>query len=249
MGELEKVLKLGKLKQAIRLMDISGLLHYVLPEVQALKKVSQPEKYHQEGDVYRHTLKTLENAKPGIENQLAALLHDIGKPSTRSILNDEIHFYSHEDVSAEMTKAIMQRLRFDNDTTDRVVKMVRNHMRPHSLTDAKETALRRFIRDIGDEMVDSILELAKADELGSLPNTNLIPDLMDRIKAIREAPVKTQAKAVLSGDDIMEALSIKPGPKIKEVQQYLLGVQDEHASQGKELTKEEALELIRKKYL
>jgi len=245
--ELIKVMKYGKLKQAIRLMDTTGLLHYIFPEVEALKGVTQSEKFHSEGDVYKHTLKVLENAKPGVENQIAALLHDIGKPSTRSILPDEIHFYGHEDVGSEIARAIMHRLKFDGAVIDKVVKIVKNHMKPHHLIDAKEPALRRFIREIGDELSETILDLARADELGSLPNENLIPDLIKKIQAIKTAPIKVEKKSVLNGNEIME-LGIKQGPEIKKVMEYLLGIQDEYSSENKTLSKEEAKKLVIEKF-
>lgn len=246
--ELVKIMELGKLKQAIRIMDITGLLHYILPEIEALKGVIQPEKYHAEGDVYKHTLKVLENAKPGIENQMAALLHDTGKKSTQSILKDEIHFYGHEDVSTEIARAVMNRLKFDKKTTDNVIKIVKNHMVTIHLLKAKEKTLRKFIRKIGDEMVDALLDMAKADELGSLPNKNLIPDLAGRIEEIRKAPVKIKKTPILNGKEIMELLDLEPGPEVGKAKEYLLDKQDEYASKEKKLTKGEAKEILLKKY-
>ena len=243
-GELDKISKIGKLKRAIRLLDTTGLLHYIMPEVEALKKVQQPEKFHAEGDVYKHTLEVLHNAKPGIENQMAALLHDIGKPSTQTILEDEIHFYEHDNAGAEIAKAILTRLKFDNDTRDKIVRMVKNHMRPHHLTKAGEPGLRKFIRELGDEMVDAVLSLAQADELGALPNRKLIPDLVKRIEEVRKKPLKVTREPVLDGHEIMQLLSLSPGPEVKRVKQFLLDKQDEYATESKELTPEEARKLI-----
>ena len=166
-GYLEKVMKMGKLAQAVKMMKATGLLPYVMPEIDALRGVKQSPEFHQEGDVLRHTMNVLKNAPATVEGQLAALMHDIGKPSTQEILGEEIHFHGHEDVGAEMAEAMLRRLKFDNETTKQVVTMVRNHMRPHSLSDASEKALRKFVRDLGDEMADAVLELARADEEGS----------------------------------------------------------------------------------
>lgn len=246
--ELTKVMKMGKLKQAVRIMSVTNLLKHVFPEVEALKKVTQPEKWHSEGNVYKHTLMVLHNAKPGIEYQMAALLHDTGKPAVREILEDEIHFYGHENVSAEITQAIMDRLKFDKKTTDKVVTIVRNHMKPLKLNQAGEKALRKFIREIGDELVDAIIDMAKADELGALPNRNFVPDLITKIDKIRKAPVKIVPKPVLTGTEIMELLGLKQGPEVGKAKEYLLDLQDDFASKQKELPKEEAKTLLLKEF-
>lgn len=247
--ELEKVMKVGKTKKAIQVLKATGILKLKLPEVQALIGIQQGEKYHQEGDVYRHTLKVLENAKPGIENQMAALLHDIGKPATQRILPDKITFYEHQDAGAEIARAIMKRLKFDKKTTDKVVALVKKHMDPLTKKDISDKNLRKYIREVGDETVDSILDLARADELGRLPPKNEIPNLIERVKKIREAPVKMKKEPILNGKEIMELLNLKQGPKIGEVKDYLLDLQDEYASKDKKLTKTEAKKLLRKKFL
>lgn len=247
--EIEKIAKLGKLKQAIKLMSATGVLKYVLPEVEALKGVKQNPKWHTEGDAYRHTLMVLEGAPPGVENQIAALLHDIGKPATTSLFEDEIKSHGHEDVGAEIAEAILKRLKFDNDTTERVKKMVCNHMRPHHLgrkTDRAGTkALRRFIRDVGDELVDSILDLARADELGKIPATNEIPDLRKRIDEIRN---QVKKEPVLNGREIMELLGLPTGTEIGRAKKILIELEDDYAEKGKTLTKDEARQELLKEF-
>jgi len=248
MAELKKTMKTGKLKKAIQIMKVIGILKYVMPEVDALRGVTQGEKYHQEGDVYRHTLKVLENAKPGIENQMAALLHDIGKPEKQQIFPDKVTFLDHQHAGAEIAKAIMKRLKFDSNTSKKVVDLVKMHMDPLLKLKSKDTKLRKYIRDVGDEMVNSILDLARADELGRLPAKNEIPDLIDRIEKIRNAPVKIQNKPLLDGNELMDLLKIKQGPEIRDVKDLLFKIQDEYAAKDKELTKEEAKSELLKRY-
>lgn len=248
MGELKKTMEAGKLKQAIRLMGTIGIREHILPEIDALKGIDQGEKYHQEGDVYKHTLKVLENAKPGIENQMAALLHDIGKPATQQILPDKTTFYEHHDAGAEIARAIMKRLKFDKKTTDKVVTLVRRHMDPLKKKDMSDKNLRKYIREVGDEMVDAIMDLARADELGRLPPKNEIPDLMERIEKIRKEPIKIEKKPILNGKEIMELLKLQPGLEVGKAKEYLLDVQDGYASKGKTLSREEAKKLLLKKY-
>lgn len=248
MGELKKTMETGKLKRAIRLMGTIGIRKYILPEIDALKGVSQGEKYHLEGDVYKHTLKVLENAKPGIENQMAALLHDIGKPETQQILPDKITFYEHHDAGAEIARAIMKRLKFDKKTTDKVVTLVRRHMDPLRKKEMSDKNLRKYIREVGDETVDAIMDLARADELGRLPPKNEIPDLMERIEKIRKEPIKIEKKPILNGKEIMELLDLKSGPEVGKAKEFLLDKQDEYATEKKKLTKSEAKKLLLKKY-
>jgi len=246
--ELKKTMKTGKLKQAIRLMATIGIRKYILPEIDALMGVTQGEKYHQEGDVYKHTLKVLENAKPGVENQMAALLHDIGKPETQQVLPDKTTFYEHQHAGAEIARAIMKRLKFDKKTTDKVVTLVKRHMDPLRKQKAQNKTLRKYIREVGDDMIDSILDLARADELGRLPPKNEIPDLMKRIEEIRQAPVKIQEKSILDGNEIMKLLNLEKGPKVGDAKKLLLKIQDEYASKNKKLTKPEAREELLKRF-
>jgi putative nucleotidyltransferase with HDIG domain len=248
MGELEKLMKIGKLHKAIKMMKVVGLLKYILPEVQVMIGVEQPLKHHAEGDTFRHTLLVLQNAPKTIEGQLAALLHDVGKPQSQQILEDGIHFYGHEEISADIAEAILYRLKFDRKTIEHVITLVKNHMRVHDLYDASDKALRKFIRDIGDEMIDALLDLGEADALGSLPVENRVPELRKRIKEIREAPVKIERKPILNGNEIMELLNVKPGPILKEVTTYLFDLQDEYAAAGKFLEKEKAKMKVLEKF-
>jgi poly(A) polymerase len=249
-GELKKIMELGKLRQAIKLMSATGLLKHILPEIEALKGVKQNPKWHTEGDAYRHTLMVLKGAPAGVENQIAALLHDVGKATTTQMLEEEIHSYGHEDVGADIAEAVMKRLKFDNDTTERVKKMVKNHMRPYDLgRGAGPKALRKFIREIGDELVDSILALARADELGKIPSTNEIPDLIEQIKKVREeSKEKITEKAILDGKEIMELLGIPTGPEVGRAKKFLIELEDDYAEKGENLTKEKAQEELLKEF-
>jgi len=231
MDELKKVMKLGKLDRAIRLMKLMGLLKYILPEVEAMQGVQQGKKYHAEGDVYKHTLNVLRHAPPTIEGQLGALLHDVGKPKTQEIVEGAISFHGHEEVGAEMAKAILYRLKFDAATIKKVVGMVRHHMRPHYLgPEVTDKAIRKFIRDLGDELVDATLDVSEADELGSIPQKHNVKQLRERIKRIKESPLPVSKKPVLDGREIMTALNVKPGRVVGEAGRFLLELADDYAA-------------------
>lgn len=250
MTELEKIMDMGKLERAIRLMSLTGLLKHVLPEVEQLKGVAQNAKYHEEGDVYRHTLMVLKNAPPGVENQIAALLHDIGKPATSEMLEGEIKTYGHDDVGADIAEAILKRLHFKNETIDRVKTMVKNHMRPHFLgsrEDVTPKSLRKFIREVGEELVDSVLALARADELGAIPDKNRVPDLVKKIEEIRKHTPDVK-KPILNGREIMELLKIPQGSAVGQASKIVTEIADEYADAGKELTKEEAQKELLKRF-
>jgi len=247
--ELEKIMNMGKLEKAIRLMSLTGLLKHVLPEVEQLKGVAQNAKYHEEGDVYRHTLMVLRNAPPGVENQIAALLHDIGKPATSEMIEGEIRAHNHEDVGADIAEAILKRLHFKNEIIARVKTMVRNHMRPHFLSSQEVTgkALRKFIREIGEELVDSVLALARADELGAIPDKSMVPDLVKKIEEIRKRTPDAK-KPILNGREIMELLKIPQGSAVGQASKIVTEIADEFADAGKELTKEEAQKQLLKRF-
>jgi poly(A) polymerase len=249
--ELIKIMNLGKLAQAVKMMKAIGLLQHILPEVQSLgKTMHDMSRHHQEGDVLKHTLLVLRNAKPGVENQLAALLHDIGKPASQEIIEGQIRFFGHDEVGGEIAEAIMRRMKFDNDVVRKVRVMVENHMRPHLLNrdkDAGPRALRRFIQDVGDGLVEAVLDLAEADALGTLPVHNDIPGLRERIKEVKK-PAERAEKLPLDGNDVQRILGLKPGREIGEVLKYLKDEKYEWELAGKEMMKEDAETLILEKY-
>lgn len=252
MAELTKVMKMGKLNKAIKLMKITGLLKYVFPEIQALIAVEQPKEFHMEGDCYKHTLEVLRNAPATIEGQLAALLHDVGKASTQEIIDNTIHFYGHEKVGGEMARAILHRLKFDTDTINKVVKIIENHMRPFTLVNAEDKAIRKFIREMGNELEDVIAQ-ADADEKGSIPNKNEMQIVKDKIERVKNAPIKIESKPILNGNELMELFGITKKdvsklPMIGKASKFLLDLQDEYASRNEVLTKEIAMDEVLKQF-
>jgi poly(A) polymerase len=249
--ELIKMASLGKLGQAIRIMKTTGLLQYVFPEIQAMKGVEHEysKGSHQEGDVYKHTLMVLQNAKPDVESQFAALLHDIGKPQSQEVVEGLIRFLGHEKVGGEMAEAVMRRLRFDNDVVMRVRMMVENHMRPHHLTreEAGPKALRKFIREVGQELVGAVLDLAEADQLGTVPPQNMIPDLRQEIDVLM-APVQKAEELPLDGNDVQRILGIKKGKAVGDALKYLKDTKYEWELEGRAMTKEDAEQLLIKRF-
>jgi poly(A) polymerase len=146
--ELTKMLTEGRARRAFLLLDETGLLREVLPEISAMKGVEQPPQYHPEGDVFVHTLLLLQNLPHPCSATLAwgALLHDVGKPPTFRVAPDRIRFDGHVEVGVKMAEDICRRLRFSNDDTEQVLALVNNHMRFADITRMKESTLKRFLR-------------------------------------------------------------------------------------------------------
>ena len=144
--ELTKMLTEGHARRAFELLDESGLLTEVLPEVAKMKGVEQPPQYHPEGDVWVHTLLLFEKLPPNCSPTLAwgALLHDVGKPPTFRVAPDRIRFDGHVEVGVKMTEQLGRELRFSNEELEQVSALVENHMKFADVTRMRESTLKRF---------------------------------------------------------------------------------------------------------
>ncbi|RYG36631.1 HD domain-containing protein [bacterium] len=222
------------------LMDL-GLIEIFAPALVPMVGCEQGD-WH-DSDVWDHTLRVVANAGSGdLELTLAALLHDVGKPATRTIHEGHVRFFGHEKVGAEMTREILRDLRFPQRDIEKVAGLVRNHMRLGS-GPFTEAAARRLIRDMGDD-TDRLLHLVDADanalragvralELGPIRET------VDRVRAATPAD---RLESPLDGREIAARLGIAPGP---EVGRYKTALQ-EAVLEGRLLPgdKERALELL-----
>src|SRR5581483_1817021 len=146
--ELTKMLTEGHAGRAFQLLDQTGLLREVLPEISAMKGVEQPPQFHPEGDVFVHTLLLLDRLPRPAPRTLAwgALLHDVGKPPTFRVAPDRIRFDGHVEVGIRMAEQICRRLRFSNDDTEQILALVANHMRFADVPRMKESTLKKFMR-------------------------------------------------------------------------------------------------------
>jgi len=247
--ELKKTIMVKKFYQAIELIDEATLLNYILPEIVMMKSVNQSKKHHAEGSVYNHTIEVLKHAPNNIIMQFSSLLHDVGKFETYKKINGEITFHGHEKIGSDKARVILQGLKFDTYTIERISKIIDCHMRPLFLMNngPNGKAVRRFIRDAGD-LLDDILDLAEADANGSLPVKNHIPELRKKIVEINSSPNKPSNKAILDGNEIMNVLNIQSGKLIGEIIQFLFDKQDEYAEAKKDFTKDVAKSLIVEKF-
>lgn len=238
--ELMKILGHPERLRGFDLLDASGLLREILPEVEALKGCEQPPQFHPEGDVFVHTRAMLGLLPPGAPATLAlaVLCHDIGKPPTFRYHADEdrIRFSGHDRVGAEMTERLMERLRFSRADTDRVVEAVRQHMVFKDVQNMRTAKLKRFMAREGFE--DEV-ELHRVDCLsshGALDNLEFL-----EAKAREFASEPLIPPPLVTGRDLI-ALGWKPGPHFGRVLDAVQTAQLE----GTLTTKEEALAWIEK---
>jgi putative nucleotidyltransferase with HDIG domain len=238
--ELTKMLTEGHGRRAFLLLDKSGLLKEVLPEITAMKGVEQPPEFHPEGDVFVHTLLLLENLPRPCPPALAwgALLHDVGKPATFRLAPDRIRFDNHVDVGVKIAEEICGRLRFSNHDTAQVLALVDNHMRFGHVTRMKESTLKKFFRLPGFEQH---LALHRADSLASHGNLSTYEFVREKLAEI--PPEKIRPAALVSGDDLIAA-GYAPGPRFREI---LEAVEDGQL-EGRLLSHDAALEFIRREF-
>ena len=242
--ELTRMLIEGQARRAFELMDATGLLAQVLPEVSRLKGVEQPPEYHPEGDVWTHTLMLLQQLEPGCAMTLGwgALLHDIGKPATfqpPAGPGDRIRFNGHVEVGVRIGEEICRRLRFSNEETAQILALIQNHMRFSDVPHMKTSTLKRFFRL---ERFDEHLTLHRMDcRASSLDMTGHLENYYfakERFDAMPEEQVHPEP--LLTGRDLIAA-GYKPGPAFKAM---LLAV-EEAQLEGAVATAEEALALVR----
>jgi poly(A) polymerase len=214
--ELRQMLVSPRPRLALELLDAGGVLDTVLPEVAACKGVHQSG-YHTH-DVFGHTLLTLERVPPDLALRLAALFHDVGKPSTAT---PDGAFPGHEIVGAELARSALERLRFSQKEIETVVKLVLLHLRPvYYSSEWSDGAVRRLARDAGP-VLDRLIALARADiGASAYPEPEKLDELQARINAVlSERP--SRLAPLVTGDDVMRARGIAPGPEVGRIKKRL----------------------------
>jgi putative nucleotidyltransferase with HDIG domain len=238
--ELTKMLVEGRARRAFLLLDETGLLQEVLPEISAMKGVAQPPEFHPEGDVFQHTLLLLENLPQPCPATLAwgALLHDVGKPATFRVAPDRIRFDNHVDVGVKIAEEVCERLRFSHSDTAQVLALVDNHMRFGHVSRMKESTLKRFLRLPG---FDEHLALHRADSLAS--HGNLSTYELIREKLAETPPEKIRPAVLITGDDLIAA-GYAPGPRFREI---LEAVEDAQL-EGRLSSRDAAMEFVEREF-
>ena len=236
--ELVRILTEGGARRGFEMLDASGILADILPEVSAMKGVEQPPEYHPEGDVWVHTLLLLEKLDhPTPALALGALLHDVGKPPTFRVA-DRIRFDGHAEEGVRLAHGILTRLRFSRDDMEQVEALVANHMRFIDLHRMKDSTLKRFLRMPG---FDEHLELHRLDCLSS--NGRLESYELAKRKLQEFPEDRLKPPPLLTGADLIAA-GYEPGPLFSQI---LSAVEDAQL-EGLISTGGEALAMVRQRF-
>jgi tRNA nucleotidyltransferase/poly(A) polymerase len=220
--ELRKILRGPDPSRALSILGDTGVLGVALPELDAQRGIPQDKAPGM--DLWAHCLATLDAAgsvAPGNQRlRLAALVHDIGKPGTLA----DGHFIGHDTEGARLAERMLARLAFPRREVDAVADLVRYHMFSYEPR-WSGAAVRRFIRRVGRDLVDELLDLRAADNLGSgLPaNAGHLDELRSRVAAelAAGAPL-TLRELKLHGGELTEALDLAPGPVVGDLLDHLL---------------------------
>jgi poly(A) polymerase len=253
--EFVKLLMSDRPRIGITILVDTGLADLVLPEIPKLRL--EIDEHHHHKDVYEHSITVLEQAisqeerlgGPNLVIRLAALLHDIGKPKTRNLLEGGgVSFHHHEVVGSRLSKNRMKALRFDNDTIEAVETLVALHLRFHGYGDGEwtDSAVRRYVRDAGDLLVHlHVLTRAdcttrnakKADRLA-----RTYDGLEARIAKLSEEEELSKIRPDLDGAQVMSLLGIKPSADVGKALDFLMELRMEHGPLGEERATEELIQ-------
>ena len=225
-NELFKILGTKKPSIGLNILQESGLMNFVFPEIAVMYGMDQSNEYHHK-DIFYHTLEVVDNAaqlSDKLDLRLAALVHDIAKPKTRRLSKSKGYtFYGHDDVGARMLKGISSNMKFSNSTRDFITKLTALHLRPISLAkkDVTDSAIRRLIVDAGEE-IDDLMKLCRADITTKNPkNITKYLGNFDRVeKRMSEVIEIDKLKAFQSpvrGDEIMKMFNLGPGKEVGKI--------------------------------
>ena len=222
--ELCKILLSDRPAEGIQLLEKSGLLQYILPELQECVGFDQ-HNYHHRKNVFDHILKVLDATPCSLNLRLASLLHDIGKPKTFTIDENNIgHFYSHHIVGFDMSEEILKRLKFDNNTIDNVRILVREHMSRYPKL--RTNSIKKLINRVGKNNIDDLINLQIADIIGSKPPYEFedIINLKKEIQRVLDAKEPLSVKDLaINGHDLM-SVGIQPGKRMGEILNELVEI-------------------------
>ena len=243
--ELIKIIMCKEPSDLLELMCETGLMKHILPEL--LEGHGMEQNSWHIYTVFKHTIETVKNTPSNHILRVAALLHDIGKPRVREMINSEYHFYNHEGVSSSIAKEIMERLRFSRDEIKKVTALISLHMFDYN-EEWSDAAVRRLIKRTGWDNVYELLALRKADIIahGVIDNKlDLMTHLEQRIDKMRNDSMSIDiSDLAIDGKKVMELLKIEPGPEVGEALRRVL----EFVIDNPELNSEDRLAEIIKQF-
>jgi tRNA nucleotidyltransferase/poly(A) polymerase len=212
--ELDKILLADRPSTGIRLLSDLGLLAVLCPELEICKTIPQDKAVAQ--DVFEHSLITVDATPPDLVLRLAGLFHDVGKPETFA----DGHFHQHEFVGEAIARRVLKRWKYPKDTVSAVAHLIRHHMFWYQ-SDWTGSAVRRFIRKVGLDVIPDLFALRRADNIGSgvrAPRMYALEDLWTRVQGeIERSTAFSPRDLVVDGTDVMRELGIGPGPEVGRV--------------------------------
>jgi len=245
--EFLKIIMAKKAADGVENLRQLGLLKYIVPELEEGYGVSQNK--HHTYECYEHNRLSLKFAAEkgfNIYVRLAALLHDIGKPRVKAGEGPDSTFYSHEIVGAKMTSQILNRLKFSKKDIEKITKLVRYHLFYYNVDEVSDASVRRLVRQAGPENMEELIQVRMSDRIGSgVPKAEpyKIRHLKYVIDKVAQDPISAKMLKV-DGNDIMKILDIKPGPKVGQILDVLLGhVLADPKKNNKEFLKQEVRNL------
>ncbi|HEU4864846.1 MAG TPA: CCA tRNA nucleotidyltransferase [Actinomycetota bacterium] len=215
-GELSKLLLAPAPSRGLEFAVQTGLADGFLPELSAMRLEQDP--VHRHKDVLHHTFAVVERCEPDLTLRLAALLHDIGKPTTRQITPEGVTFHHHEVVGARMVRERLQALRYPASVVEDVARLTELHLRFHGYSEWSDSAVRRYVRDAGP-LLDRLNQLTRADcttqnRFKAKKLEALQDDLEERIARLAEEENLDAMRPPLDGRQVMEHLGVEPGPAV-----------------------------------
>ncbi|MFZ0888884.1 MAG: CCA tRNA nucleotidyltransferase [Candidatus Binataceae bacterium] len=235
--ELVMIMTEGGAARGLDLMIESGLAQALLPELVETVGCTQPENFHPEGDVYVHTRLAVSMLEAGCSETLAfgVLLHDVGKPRCRAVINGKMTFYGHTERGAEMAAEIMRRFKRPRFVQERVAYLVRDHLRLCIAPRMRQATLKRML---GEEGFEELLELARLDALASSSYLGYYHFCRRAMRRLSQAEIRPPR--LIGGDDLI-GMGLAPGPSFKTI---LKEVEDLQLD-GALTSREQALEHVR----
>jgi poly(A) polymerase len=247
--ELSRLLRTDHPRPGVDAFVQSGLADHVLPELSAL--LDEKDEHGRHKDIYEHSLTVLDQAvalekerfghdSADLVMRLAALLHDIGKPNTKKIEGGQVTFYHHDVVGAKLAKKRLTALRFDQDTVNKVARLIDLHLRFFGYSDQawSDSAVRRYVRDAGAEL-EHLHILTRADvttrnQKKAARLQGAYDELEQRIAQLRQQEELDQMRPELDGEEIMAVLDLRPGPQVGKAYRFLLDLRLDEGMVGKE---------------
>jgi len=223
--ELIKIVMSPDAEKGIYLLQESGLLEYIIPEL--VEGVGVEQNKHHVFTVFDHNVKSLgysAKSNDPLHIRLAVLLHDVAKPRTKRGKSPDATFYGHDIVGASMTQKILTRLKFPNKIVDQAAHLVRNHLFVYDIGKVTEAGVRRLLKRVGKENFQDLLKLRMAERLGSgVPKARpyRLRHLEFMADKVSHDPLSTKMLKI-NGHDLIEKLKLTPGPKIGAIMDVLL---------------------------